>query len=545
MSAYSDQLHLLTADTSAKFPGNDILISQLTTLITACPPTFTYIHDPFTSRITASLVSSLVSSIAAVCAVSDTGDNGISSLSIASANVNAVSCFSSRLFYDTTLNSLAKWHPRWDDGCENWSSGTNSSMRYNDSLDGFLHGLRALQSQLSDDVQSQGRGVGEGKGKLRSQGRAKDVKMVLVVDRAERLKVTLPELVVPLTRLAELSGVDIRTIFIAQSPWEDIKPPVGAAIDPFHLAVRPPSQEGVLQILLSRFPSDGDPSASPHAYHPALASLYAQYASVLYSTCAPFTRDPQELAYIAAAHWPGFVAPILNAQGGATDFQPIPEDVRLRLLRAFSPTFTTALEALLPRRTHAGAWCRAIDVDDTRGIDEKDAETAARSLPTLQKYILLAAFLASSNPARTDMRMFARHRDPRSKRRRGGGSRKAPQRNTSAPAKVPQHLIGPVAAPLDRLSAILAILLEEHDFETRAIGPEFSQPGEYTEAEISRVHISGAIAELAAARLLLRMSPPDRLDGTPMYKCSIPYDAALALGRELHVPMLDLIWETG
>ena len=111
--------------------------------------------------------------------------------------------------------------------------------------------------------------------------------------------------------------------------------------------------------------------------------------------------------------------------------------MRLRLLRVFLPTFTAALEALLPRRTHASAWSRIPDVIEGAGADERNAEMVTiRSLTTLQKYILLAAFLASSNPPRTDVRMFARSRETRFKRRRGGGTRKAPQRSASAPAKV-------------------------------------------------------------------------------------------------------------
>lgn len=110
------------------------------------------------------------------------------------------------------------------------------------------------------------------------------------------------------------------------------------------------------------------------------------------------------------------------------------------------------------------------------------------------------------------------------------------------------------------MSAILAVLLEEYDLETRVIGKELTQLGEYTEMELIRAHTYGAvclriqycyaganiaekIAELSAAHLLLRVSPPDRLDGPPMYKCGISYDVALALGRDLRVPMLDLIWE--
>jgi origin recognition complex subunit 5 len=199
-----------------------------------------------------------------------------------------------------------------------------------------------------------------------------------------------------------------------------------------------------LRILTSRFPADGDLAATPHTYHPALAQLYAQYASALYSACSPFTRDPHELTYVAAAQWPSFVAPVLEAQKGAVEFHPIPEDVRLRLLRMFLPTFTAALEALLPRRTHASAWSRIPDVIEGAGADERNAEMVTiHSLTTLQKYILLAAFLASSNPPRTDMRMFARSRETHFKRRRGGGMRKAPQRSTSAPAKVSPFLFCP------------------------------------------------------------------------------------------------------
>jgi origin recognition complex subunit 5 len=59
--------------------------------------------------------------------------------------------------------------------------------------------------------------------------------------------------------------------------------------------------------------------------------------------------------------------------------------------------------------------------------------------------------------------------------------------------KLPQRLVGPAAFPLDRMNAILATLLEEHDLEMRVIGPEFTQPGEYTETELMRVHTSGAV----------------------------------------------------
>ena len=202
MATYLEQLDCLAKDISSGFPGNDALISQLITLITTCPPTFTYLHDSHTPRATASLVNSLISSLSAIDPNSSApGEDAVPI--IASAQVNAVASFSPRLFYDTTFNRLTKWRPRWEDGCANWPGGTAGGVRYNDSLDGFLHGLRALQIQLCGD-ETEVRSPRKGKGKARAQNKTKVVKMVLVVDRAERLKESLPGLLVPLTRLAEL-----------------------------------------------------------------------------------------------------------------------------------------------------------------------------------------------------------------------------------------------------------------------------------------------------------------------------------------------------
>ena len=51
------------------------------------------------------------------------------------------------------------------------------------------------------------------------------------------------------------------------------------------------------------------------------------------------------------------------------------------------------------------------------------------------------------------------------------------------------------------------------------------------------------IMELTHNRLLDRTTPSDRLDGPPMFKCGISYDVALALAREIQVPLNDLMWD--
>ena len=48
--------------------------------------------------------------------------------------------------------------------------------------------------------------------------------------------------------------------------------------------------------------------------------------------------------------------------------------------------------------------------------------------------------------------------------------------------------------PLDRMTAILGVLLEENDADTRPPAPEYTIPGEYTEMEISRVALFGQVS---------------------------------------------------
>jgi hypothetical protein len=72
----------------------------------------------------------------------------------------------------------------------NW--GADGGVRWNDTFDRFMHGLRAVHTYL-------------GKGKEKEG----DVRLVVVVERAER---PIPELMVPLTRLAELVRLSLSSM---------------------------------------------------------------------------------------------------------------------------------------------------------------------------------------------------------------------------------------------------------------------------------------------------------------------------------------------
>lgn len=87
------------------------------------------------------------------------------------------------------------------------------------------------------------------------------------------------------------------------------------------------------------------------------------------------------------------------------------------------------------------------------------------------------------------------------------------------------------------------MLLEENDVDTRPSASQYTLPGEYTDMEISRVSLIAQVMELASMRLLLRASPADKPDTTPMFKCGIPYEMALRLGKDIGVILHDLMWD--
>ncbi|KAI0360740.1 hypothetical protein OH77DRAFT_1418741 [Trametes cingulata] len=563
-------------DALAASSDYQIVTSHLSALLLSYPPPFIFIHDPENARLTSSVVASTLELLAS---------QNDAAVDLTYSCLNAVACFSSRVLFDTALNALARWTPDWENGALNWSASADG-RRYNENFDAFVHGIQAIYADpetCARHANASGRGKGKEKAAEASQTTRR---MVLLIDRAERLKDNLPELIVPLTRLAELTQVDITTIFISENQWQDIRPPLRASPEPYYIDVPFLSRQATLDILASTFPPPNPTAggaADPDAYSPVLKPLYAHFLATLYSACGPFTHDPAELAYIAAARWPGFVQPVLDAhrrpreddpseypdqdvEEGDGGLRPPSEDVRLRLTRLFTPSLTAALESLYPRLTHAAHWARThapppdlLSVPPAHASQALHAHvsslTAAagegaggagmEALPRMAKFVLVAAFLASTNPARSDLRMFGRGPDERAKRRKRkvATPRKPKPGTTGTAVKIPQRLLGPTTFPLDRLIAILGVLLEENDAETRPVAPQYSLPGEYTETEISRVALYGNIMELASMRLLIRTSPPERLDGTPMFKCGIGYELAAKLARELGIVLSDLMYE--
>jgi origin recognition complex subunit 5 len=163
-------------------PGYEKFIPDLYLAISCCNLPFIYINDPTATRLTTRVVACVLQSFA-------------QSQRLRYAQISAVACFTPRLLYDSIINSLADWHVSWDDDCENWTT-QGHDQRWNESMDTFLHGLQAIAKLPNETAR-------KSKGKMRATD-PKETRMVIVLERPEKLREMLPDHIVPLTRLAEL-----------------------------------------------------------------------------------------------------------------------------------------------------------------------------------------------------------------------------------------------------------------------------------------------------------------------------------------------------
>lgn len=161
-------LEEITARLTETYPGRQSLIEQLCVLATSSSPSCIHIHAPFSPRPTTSLVHSILAAVQTHY-----------------ASINGIECLGPRVFFDRILNGLAEWKLNWETGCETFGGG-----RYSRDLDGFIQGIRVI-----------------------SRERTAGGNMFIVVENAERFKDNLPDLLVPMTRLAE---------FVSQHALQDV-----------------------------------------------------------------------------------------------------------------------------------------------------------------------------------------------------------------------------------------------------------------------------------------------------------------------------------
>ncbi|KAF1923733.1 uncharacterized protein M421DRAFT_425437 [Didymella exigua CBS 183.55] len=279
-------------------------------------------------------------------------------------------------------------------------------------------------------------------------------KFVLVLDAIDKLREGGGTLVAALGRLGEaipnLALVLTTTLSIAPSLRHSSSIPYIAF---------PPYTRPQLLAILSKTPPKvflTAPSAETFPdYTPDLAAeddvwLWSRFLGAVYDSLSKHTgRDLVSFHSTALRLWSKFVEPVVKGEFGTRDFS------RLMVNRRH---LFQGEEAVLDRIIKSGQTSNA---NAESGAAKRTVPGIVQSLPFYTTHLLIAAYLASYNPARTDVTYFMKHTDKRKNKRRApsAASLSTTSKGGVKHRRISRHLLTPSPFSLDRLFAIFKALL--------------------------------------------------------------------------------------
>lgn len=290
--------------------------------------------------------------------------------------------------------------------------------------------------------------------------------IVLVFDRAERLRSMDHSVISAFLSLREHCNLNICTIFVTHLVYENFFFKMGVK-EPLKLYFPNYNKEELFKIIFLRQTSfikylfnsyEVDEGVKLELEKPELfANFLNAFLSVFYRPC----RDLIELQHMARVNFVKYCEPIMKNEIAATDLT--------KLWRHISPILKTSLELLYLRISNSkhsqpspgkenndSTNIQYYNFENTLKEELTSTKTFAQSfeLPYYAKYLLIASYLASYNPPKEDKRLFMKYHGKKRKR----------LQQVRAKAKITEKLntqLGPKVFTLDRLLAIFYAILEE------------------------------------------------------------------------------------
>ena len=333
--------------------------------------------------------------------------------------------------------------------------------------------------------------------RLVGRGRA-----VLVLEGAERLREE-GSLLAVFTRLQELSGCNVCCVLETRLGWAKLRPCQDLA-SPLRLHFPQYGREELASLVGQLL-----------APEPALdwgEQFRKGYGSLVLSVFYSVTRSLCELLHIARLNYPAYTRPVLDGSCEPTDNKKLWFNIEPDLKKCLS---TVHLREVASRQ-----------LTDSLRQQERELEPAATAtsgpaianvsritieLPFYSKFLLIAAFLASYNPAKSDKRFFQKHHG---KQRKTAASIKAKEKMNS-------QLTGPKTFPLERLLAIFYNIVDESVNPTASI---YSQ-----------------LTSLVNLQLLTAVGM-DMMD-QPKYKCNVSLDFIRTVAKPLQFDVYKYLYD--
>ena len=339
--------------------------------------------------------------------------------------------------------------------------------------------------------------------------RGPPVPALLVLECAERLRGEAhARLLNTLLRLEELAGeeaeTDVVVVLVSTLGWESLRHAGLTGTDPEEVLLDAPTPRELQDRLIAERPVEPHPEA------------WDGFVRALVPALRHTTTSVHDAWVLAEELFPVYCRPVGEGRAAATDAQA--------LYAACSGAFKEVLQVF--NREGVFGILKRRQALEGQGPGKRKAAAAQRQqahlqIPYFSKLLLLAAFLASSNPSGADNRLFSE------------GGRKRRRKNVhavdrAADAALEAKLLGPGTFTLERLMAIFSCLVR-NEWQTE------EDEWLHIERGAHSVETYTQVRNLVALRLLSQ-SGGDLLEGA-RYRCNAPEAVARELARSLGVDL--------
>lgn len=299
--------------------------------------------------------------------------------------------------------------------------------------------------------------------------------MFQVLDKAEKLRNLERNVLTTFLKLQELSNLKLCVVFLSILPWTAYLIEE-APLEPIIYYLKRYNQKQTTEILKLDKPEE----YSMKFYE----NFLSLFLNIFFQTC----HDIKELKYQAKINFKHYSDPIKSKELTENDVS--------ELWKRSQGFFKNSLKSLYLKMDN--------ELDCAEKFKFIPSQVMNLELPYYSKYILIASYLASFNPASEDKRIFFKNIGKVKKSKRP----KAP--------KMKLYLVGPKPFGLQRLFAIVSAILDDEKFNLNA-------------------DLFIEIASLVKMNLLIQISE-DVLDG-PTYKCNVGLQFIDVISKNVQFPI--------
>lgn len=377
--------------------------------------------------------------------------------------VNCVECYSSRFLFEMILNSLH------GNSCNVTES---SNLLKCENMNDFVRMFKHVSEEKGIDKET----------------------VYIVLDKAERLREMEMNILPAFLRLQELTQQNVCVILLSEIVWEKFRTGSGYC-EPFVVHFPDYSSDELIEIMMLDHPTEYE------------ESFYRMYLSLVLSVFQMVCRNLKELHHLAKLNFQRYAEPVKNGEATETDTR--------KLWKNIEPHLKKALQTVYLREVSSSQWEKmqqAIEAGQPPALQGLSSRSHVE-LPYYSKFLLIASYLASYNPAKTDKRFFAKN---------AGKLSKQAKQLMKKQERASNHMLGPKPFALDRMMAIFYSIVEGRVAPTANI---FMQ-----------------ISSLVSLNLLGQVASDDQID-SPKYKCLVSLDFIKSVSRTVNFEVMRYLFD--